>query len=347
MDARMMRATYGVTVSTSVAVGRIIAVMSSHGRPPGGICVIEGRVPGKTVVAKITTSQSPITNSGMAANSKVMSELALSKSLSRRSAAYAPIAIASGREMMAEQNTRKAELTMRSSIRSLTGICAAYETPASPCSSPVSQLQYCEKSERSRLSWSRRASRLSGVAWRPRIARAGSPSACVAANTMIETMNSTSTLSRMRRRMKPQIPPNCGISARLGRAAEGGPAGTSSSPLGEGDGAVAMAERVEVQRPLARHEPDHLRAVGVDEVVEERDDVAALVVLELLHLDHELVALGQRGRRHGLLVEGEVRRPGEPPVGLVVGGSLDAAERGLRQVAARAPEVDRERQLEV
>src|SRR6476646_5410458 len=323
MDARMMRATYGVTVSTSVAVGRIIAVMSSHGRPPGGICVIEGRVPGKTVVAKITTSQSPITNSGMAANSKVMSELALSKSLSRRSAAYAPIAIASGREMMAEQNTRKAELTMRSSIRSLTGICAAYETPASPCSSPVSQLQYCENTERSRLSWSRRALRLSGVAWRPRIARAGSPSACVAANTTIETMKSTSRPSRMRLMTKPQMPPNCGIRARLGRAATGGPAGTSRSPLGEPDGAVAMAERVEVQRPLAWHEPGHLRAVGVDQVVEERDDVAALVV------------------------QAQVGRAGEAPVALVVGRSLDAAERSLRQVAARAPEVHRERQLEV
>src|SRR6476646_3150805 len=249
--------------------------------------------------------------------------------------------------MMGEQNTRKAELTMRSSIRSLTGICAAYETPASPCSSPVSQLQYCENTERSRLSWSRRALRLSGVAWRPRIARAGSPSACVAANTTIETMKSTSRPSRMRLMTKPQMPPNCGIRARLGRAAEGGPAGTSSSPLGEGDGAVAMAERVEVQRPLAWHEPGHLRAVGVDEVVEERDDVAALVVLELLHLDDELVALGKGVRRNSLLVEGEVRRAGEPPVGLVLGGSLDAAERELRQVAAGAPEVDRERQLEV
>ena len=68
-------------------MGRIIAVMSSHGRPPGGICVIDGRVPGKTVVAKITTSHSPITNSGMAAKSSVISELTLSKRLSRRSAA--------------------------------------------------------------------------------------------------------------------------------------------------------------------------------------------------------------------------------------------------------------------
>ena len=61
--------------------------MSSQGRAPGAIRVIEGRVPGKTVVAKSTTSHSPITNSGMAANSSVTSELALSKPRSRLSAA--------------------------------------------------------------------------------------------------------------------------------------------------------------------------------------------------------------------------------------------------------------------
>src|SRR5580765_7661338 len=114
-------------------------------------------------------------------------------------------------------------------------------------------------------------------------------------------MARTSRPSRTRRKTKPQIPPNCGISARPGRAAVGGPAGTRSSPLGEPDGAVAMAERVEVERSLAWHEPGHLRAVGVEQVVEERDDVAALVVLELLHLDHELVPLGEIRRGHGLL----------------------------------------------
>jgi hypothetical protein len=70
-----------------VAVGNTIAVMLSQGRAPGGISVIEGSAPGKTVVAKMTTSQSPITNSGIAARSNVTSELALSKRRSRRSAA--------------------------------------------------------------------------------------------------------------------------------------------------------------------------------------------------------------------------------------------------------------------
>src|SRR5436305_1985564 len=175
------------------------------------------------------------------------------------------MAIASGMEMMPAQKTRKAELTMRSLMIELTGACAAKDVPASPCRRPVSQVQYCEKTERSRCSCSRSAFRLSGVAWRPRIARAGSPSAWVAAKTTTETMASTSRPSRILRNTKPQIPPNCGIRARAGRAA-GGPAGTTTPPLGEGDCAEAMAERVEIQRSLAGLEPDHLRAVGVEQV---------------------------------------------------------------------------------
>src|SRR5436190_20203075 len=107
----MIRTTYGVTARTRVAVGRIIAFMSSHGRAPGGMIVIAGRKPGNTLVAKITTRAMPTTNSGSAAKTSVVTELVTSNDRSRFSAAYDPMAIEIGIEMIPERNTRKAEFT--------------------------------------------------------------------------------------------------------------------------------------------------------------------------------------------------------------------------------------------
>ena len=53
--------------------------MWSHGRVPGGMIVIAGRKPGKTVVAKMTTRLMPTTNSGRAARTRVVSEHVTSK----------------------------------------------------------------------------------------------------------------------------------------------------------------------------------------------------------------------------------------------------------------------------
>ena len=83
----MIRTTYGVTASTSVAVGRIIASMSSHGSRArrddrdGGQAAREDR--GR----EEHDEQHPITNSGIAAKSSVASELVTSNARSRRSAA--------------------------------------------------------------------------------------------------------------------------------------------------------------------------------------------------------------------------------------------------------------------
>ena len=43
----MIRATYGVTASTSVSVGRIISSRLSHGRAPGAMNVTAGRNAGE------------------------------------------------------------------------------------------------------------------------------------------------------------------------------------------------------------------------------------------------------------------------------------------------------------
>ena len=61
--------------------------MLSQGRVPGAMIVIAGRKPVKIVVAKTTTRLIPTTNSGRAAKTRVVSELATSNVRSRRSAA--------------------------------------------------------------------------------------------------------------------------------------------------------------------------------------------------------------------------------------------------------------------
>src|ERR1700730_15936366 len=101
----------------------------------------------------------------------------------------------------------------------------------------------------------------------------------------IETSTSTRTPSSRRLKMKTQI-------AALPTAVPGG-TGVVDPPgagvraallLREPDGAEAMAKRVEVQSSLAGDEPRDFGAVRVDHVVEEGNDVPALVVFELLHL---------------------------------------------------------------
>src|SRR6185437_6341796 len=159
----------------------------------------------------------------------------------------------------------------------------------SPWRRPVIQFQYCCSTGWSRLSCWRSALRLAGVAFRPRIARAGSPgSAWVAANTTTETSASTRNPSRMRRTMNPASPP-----WRFGGAVV----------LAEPDGSVPMAERVEVLRRLARNEPGHLGAVAVDQVVEERDDVPTVVVFDGLHLVDDVAPFALVDLGPGLLVQ--------------------------------------------
>src|SRR5262249_7486027 len=111
--------------------------------------------------------------------------------------------------------------------------------------------------------------------------------------------------------------------------------------LAERDRPVAMAEAVERQDALVSgYEALHLRRVGVKLRVEAPHDVAAGVVLHLLHLQEDLAALLAVGCLLRLVIErDELLVRGVGPVRLVVGGIGQTACRNLRQVVARAPEV--------
>src|SRR5437868_8977121 len=261
--------------------------------------------------------------------------------------------IDSGMEITPETSSRKAVLTMRSPSSLLTGSCAANERPASPCSSPPAQVRYCTTFGWLRWSWSRSAARLAGVAPRPRIARAGSPgSAWVAAKTTIETRTSTSSPWRIRRRMNRRMPPvRAGPPAGPGRSSMAGPARGSTWSValgGEVDAPIPMSKGVKVQRGLAPIvEATNLRGVSVDQVVEHRDDVATLVVLELLHLVDDVGPLRGVDLFQGVLVEADVVGILRRPVALVVGGRWNAAVGHLGKEVARAPEVDREGEFQV
>src|SRR5215475_727628 len=106
----MIRETYGATAITRVTVGRTSATQLFHGRDPGGTVLMAGRT-WNTVVANRMTSIRATTNSGSAARASSRFELAWSKAFSRRSAAYAPIAIDSGIDSTAASTTSTAEFT--------------------------------------------------------------------------------------------------------------------------------------------------------------------------------------------------------------------------------------------
>src|SRR5215472_5515984 len=334
----MIRATYGATAITRVRMGSTSATQLFHGRDPGGTVLMAGRT-WNTVVANRMTSTKATTNSGCAARSSSRFELVVSKTFSRLSAAQAPIAIDSGIDSTAASATSTAEFTRLGPSRVLTGSWAASDVPRLPCSRPVTQVQYCSIAGWSRCSWRRRAARLAGVADRPRMARAGSPgSAWVARNTTTETRISTTMPSSSRRRMKLHTPPTRNLFMVV------------PSALAEPDRTETVAEAIQVQRALARLEPLHVGRVGVDEAAEERDDVPADVVLDLLHLVLDLGALGRVGFGQRLGVQRPEVGPGarlRRPVRLVERGGRQRALLHLVEVRAGAPEVDREGQLEV
>src|SRR5260221_119844 len=212
----------------------------------------------------------------------------------------------------------------------LTGSCAARDIPASPRSRPQAQPRYWTTNGRSRCNCWRSASRLAGVALRPRIARAASPGiACVAAKTTTETRTRTMTPYTTRRMTNAQK----GLSSRAGRAGRARPAliklGLASLAV-EPDGAVAMPIPVELQRSLAGAEARHLGAVRVDEVTEEGDYVSAGVVLLQLHGVDDLTPLRLVDLGNRLLVE--VRKVGSLgwPVRGIERRCREAADRDLR-----------------
>src|SRR5258706_16338448 len=91
-------------------------------------------------------------------------------------------------------------------------------------------------------------------------------------------------------------------SGRRRRAAGGAPSLLRSSAVP--DRAVAMAEGVEWEDALVTcFQPLHLARVTVEERAEAPDDVAAPVVLHLLHLAHDRRALGPVGGHLRLVVQ--------------------------------------------
>src|SRR5215467_4051656 len=159
----MIREMYGTTTITRVRVGRTSATQLFHGRDPGGIVLTAGKT-WDAVVANRMMSTRATTNSGSAATTSSRFELVWSKTFSRLSAAYAPIAIDSGIDSTAASATSTAEFTSLGLSNLVTGSWAASEIPRLPCSRPVTQVQYCSNTGRWRCSWRRSAARLAGVA---------------------------------------------------------------------------------------------------------------------------------------------------------------------------------------
>ena len=163
-----------------------------------------GETAGKTWtidVANAKIRHTPSTNSGKDASARVMTDVVMSNHPSRYRALNAPTRIESGMPMMAATETRNSEFVTRDEITDETVTSwSASEFPRSPVSTPPIQPAYCSTSGRSRFNFSRIVSRSSGVACCPMMARAASPgSACVDANTTIDTSHRVSRPKAIRR----------------------------------------------------------------------------------------------------------------------------------------------------
>ena len=118
--------------------------------------------------------------------------------------------------------------------------------------------------------------------------------------------------------------------------------------LGEVQVLPTPAVVVEVQRVGSLHQTGHTAVVGVEQVLEERNDQATVVVQLLLHLVGDDLALGVVGLVQRSLVVGLEGRVGRRPVIVRVRrGVLQAARGDLQQEVAGAPVVDGERALQV
>ena len=217
----MIRATYGVTASTSVSTGSTIASMSSQGRAPGAIRVTAGSVPGKTVVAKSTTEPQPITNSGRPRGRACPSERGDVEAAVARAAPHRRRARSTSGIEISRRRRRpgRPELTMRSCRRSdrllggERGAQVAVQEPGQP-------VQYCWKTGWSRCSCSRRALRLAGVAC-GRGSRARDRRQRLRGREHDHRDDEQHEQAEQTRRDEE---PPAGDAARLGRAAAGGPA---------------------------------------------------------------------------------------------------------------------------
>src|SRR5258705_13780844 len=168
----------------------------------------------------------------------------------------------------------------------------AAESRRSRWANPPSQSRYRRGIERSRPIWARSSATWAGVAVFPSTAEAASPGrTSVPAKTSIDTTSSVATAAAERRTRKRAI----------GRLRRAGPDGTivrasavlmRALPLRpEPDVAVVPSAEVEERAGL---DPLHLGRRGVHDVLVRPADVAATLVLHLLHLEPE-----RRGRIDG------------------------------------------------
>ena len=186
----MIRATYGATASTSVSVGQHQPVgVRPTGSVPGGTGLIAGRRwKHRRREQDDQQRPRPRTRAAPRAPASAFGADGVERLLAPQRRPGSRSRSRAGSSTTAASRTRTAELTSRRRAARLTGCCAAASCRVDRCSRPVEPGPVLARPPSwSRLSCSRSAARLSGVALRPRIARAGSPSAWVAAKTITET----------------------------------------------------------------------------------------------------------------------------------------------------------------
>ena len=127
--------------------------------------------------ATILIKNKPVTNSGKLTTESVSSEMRISGSLFSNKPAITPSASESGTDSSRATSASRAELMLRSMIRSrLTAPRKAIVSPHSPRKKSRAQLRYCAGSEAFKPSSSRISAICSSVASRPpAMTRAGSP----------------------------------------------------------------------------------------------------------------------------------------------------------------------------
>ena len=152
-----------------------------------------------TTAAKKMTRTTATTNSGSAVTPSDVTDSTWSNRLSRRAAASTPSPTPISVPIAPARTTRTSEFRMRPPMSVLTGCPLASDLPKLPCSTPVSQVQYCSTAGRVRPSCTSSACRRCGVAVFSSTALAALPGRIwVAANTRIDTSTSVRIPIRLR-----------------------------------------------------------------------------------------------------------------------------------------------------
>ncbi len=185
----------------------------------------------KTTVASKMIRPMATTNSGSDVAASSTTDEMRSNQPSLRRAAKAPSATPRNEPITPVTRTRMAELTSLGSTRLHTDWLLTRELPSLPSNRPEIHVQYWSKRPRFRCSWFSSARTRTGLAFRPRIAKAALPgSTSVATNTTTETRNRVSTPKASLRRTKRAI----GFPSRTPAATVGGSATTATAGSASG-----------------------------------------------------------------------------------------------------------------